>query len=98
MARHRSAVPVFENTPGVQHQRVVGIRHFRVGAVFQWVELPFAAREVFQEEIASTLDWLGRHPAFGGVAVHFYDSFRELMEGGKVESGARSLKTEGKGK
>ena len=38
-------------------------------------------RETFDEEIGSTVEWLGRHPSFGGVAVHFYDSFRELVEG-----------------
>ncbi len=38
-------------------------------------------REVFQEEFDSTVEWLGRHRGFGGMAIHFYDSFRELMEG-----------------
>lgn len=38
-------------------------------------------REVFQEEFDSTVDWLGRQRSFGGMAIHFYDSFRELMEG-----------------
>jgi hypothetical protein len=46
-------------------------------------------RETFEEEIASTVEWLSQHPSFGGVAVHFYDSFRELMEEEKQDSGAR---------
>jgi hypothetical protein len=43
-------------------------------------------RETFDEEIASTVEWLGRHPGFGGVAVHFYESFRELVEGDQQDS------------
>ncbi len=37
-------------------------------------------REVFTEEAGSTLEWLGRYPSFAGLAFHFYDSFRSLME------------------
>jgi carbohydrate binding protein with CBM30 domain len=37
-------------------------------------------REVFTEEASSTLEWLGRYPSFAGLAFHFYDSFRSLME------------------
>ena len=46
-------------------------------------------RETFDEEIASAVEWLGRHPGFGGMAVHAYESFRELMEG---KSGAGNQK------
>lgn len=38
-------------------------------------------RQVFEEEFRSTVEWLGSQPSFGGMAIHFYDSFRELMEG-----------------
>jgi hypothetical protein len=38
-------------------------------------------REVFEEEYNSAVEWLGRRPGFGGMAIHFYESFRELMEG-----------------
>lgn len=49
-------------------------------------------RETFDEEMASTVEWLGRHPGFGGTAVHFYESFRELVEGDEPPSGVRSQK------
>jgi hypothetical protein len=55
-------------------------------------------REVFQEEFDSTVEWLGRHPSFGGMAIHFYESFRDLVEGEKAESGIRSQQPEGKSK
>ena len=50
--------------------------------------------EVFREEIDSTVEWLSRHPSFGGMAVHFYESFRELMEAspeGKLPAQSFSL-------
>lgn len=53
-------------------------------------------RETFDEEIASTVEWLGRHPAFGGIAVHFYESFRELMEG-PGEEPIKGPRAKGKG-
>jgi hypothetical protein len=53
-------------------------------------------KEVFHEEIASTVEWLGRHPAFGGIAVHFYDSFRDLIEGPEEEQIKRQM-AKGKG-
>lgn len=50
-------------------------------------------RETFNEEIASAVEWLGPHPSFGGVAVHFYESFRDLMEGQSQESAVGSQKS-----
>jgi hypothetical protein len=50
-------------------------------------------KEVFHEEIASTVEWLGRHPAFGGIAVHFYDSFRDLIEGQEQKADVRGQKS-----
>jgi hypothetical protein len=38
-------------------------------------------REVFEEESRSAVEWLSLHPSFAGLAIHFYDSFRSLMEG-----------------
>ncbi|MGA2629562.1 MAG: hypothetical protein ABSG54_05045 [Terriglobia bacterium] len=38
-------------------------------------------REVFEEEYNSAVEWLGYRPGFGGTAIHFYESFRELLEG-----------------
>ena len=38
-------------------------------------------RQVFEEEARSSTEWLSRFPAFSGLAVHFYGSFRELLEG-----------------
>jgi hypothetical protein len=38
-------------------------------------------REVFEEESRSAIEWLSAQPSFAGLAIHFYDSFRELLEG-----------------
>ena len=38
-------------------------------------------RKVFEEESDSAAEWLGRYPSFGGLAIHFYDSFLNLVEG-----------------
>lgn len=37
-------------------------------------------REVFEEEFGSTVEWLGARPGFAGMAIHFYTSYRELIE------------------
>lgn len=55
-------------------------------------------REVFEEEYNSTVEWLGKQPAFGGMAIHFYESFRDLMEGEKAESEVRSQNSEARRK
>jgi len=47
-------------------------------------------RKTFEEEYDSAVEWLGSQPGFGGMAIHFYDSFRELMEGKEQESEVRS--------
>lgn len=36
--------------------------------------------EIFDEETRSAIEWLSAYPSFGGLAVHYYDSFRKLME------------------
>lgn len=38
-------------------------------------------RQTFEEEFRSTVEWLSTQPGFGGIAVHYYDSFRVLLEG-----------------
>ena len=38
-------------------------------------------RTAFEEETASSNEWLSRYPGYGGLAVHFYDSYRELLGG-----------------
>lgn len=38
-------------------------------------------RQTFEEELRSSVEWLGAKPGFGGMAIHFYDSFREILEG-----------------
>jgi hypothetical protein len=38
-------------------------------------------REVFEEESRSAVEWLSAQPSFAGLAIHFYDSFRGLLEG-----------------
>lgn len=37
-------------------------------------------RDVFNEETRSVIEWLNGYPSFAGFAIHFYDSFRKLME------------------
>jgi hypothetical protein len=38
-------------------------------------------RGVFEEESHSAVEWLSAQPSFAGLAIHFYDSFRSLLEG-----------------
>jgi len=38
-------------------------------------------REVFEEESRSAVEWLSAQPSFAGLAIHFYESFRSLLEG-----------------
>lgn len=38
-------------------------------------------RPVFDEETRSVVEWLGRYPSFAGLAIHYYESFRDLVEG-----------------
>ncbi len=52
--------------------------------------------EVFREEIASTVEWLGRHSSFGGMAFHYYESFRDLVEG-PTEGQVKRQRANGKG-
>jgi len=36
---------------------------------------------IFDEETRSTVEWLSRYPSFAGLAIHYYESFRDLVEG-----------------
>jgi hypothetical protein len=38
-------------------------------------------RTVFEEEAASSNEWLSHYPGYAGLAIHFYDSYQELLEG-----------------
>jgi hypothetical protein len=38
-------------------------------------------RTVFEEETASSNEWLSRFPGYAGLAIHFYDSYQELLGG-----------------
>ena len=38
-------------------------------------------RTVFEQESRSTVEWLGHYPSFGGLAIHYYQSFQNLMAG-----------------
>jgi hypothetical protein len=38
-------------------------------------------RTVFEQETRSTVEWLGHYPSFGGLAIHYYESFQNLMAG-----------------
>jgi hypothetical protein len=35
----------------------------------------------FEEETGSSDEWLSRYPGYAGLAIHFYGSYRELLEG-----------------
>lgn len=37
--------------------------------------------KVFEEETRSLREWLRFYPSFGGLAIHHYESYRELLEG-----------------
>jgi len=84
----------FEITDPETGKRIQGFRS--VHRMLPSITFHGLGREVFQEEVDSTIEWLGRHASFGGVAIHFYESFRELMEGGNQESGVRSRESAGK--
>jgi Carbohydrate binding domain 30 len=38
-------------------------------------------REVFGEEIRSVVEWLSPYASFQGLAIHYYESYRDLVEG-----------------
>jgi hypothetical protein len=86
----------FEFTDPQNGQRFHGFR--RTYRMQPQITFHGLGRETFEEEIASTVEWLSPHSSFGGVAVHFYDSFRELIEGGRSNSAAGSEKADSKGK
>lgn len=37
--------------------------------------------DAFEEETRSLREWLNPYPSFGGLAIHHYESYRELLEG-----------------
>jgi len=41
-------------------------------------------RGVFDEETRSVVEWLSPHASFAGLAIHYYTTFRELVEGEKA--------------
>lgn len=42
-------------------------------------------REVFEEETRSAVEWFKSEPSFQGLAVHYYETYRDLLESKKVE-------------
>lgn len=38
-------------------------------------------RNTFNEETQSTVEWLSPEPSFQGLAIHYYEPYRDLMEG-----------------
>lgn len=38
-------------------------------------------RRVFDEETRSVVEWLTPYASFAGLAIHYYTTYRELMEG-----------------
>lgn len=69
----------FEITDPESHRAYQGFRAIR--RMSPRITFHGLGREVFEEETRSSEEWLGPYPGFGGLAIHFYDSFRELLEG-----------------
>jgi hypothetical protein len=67
----------FEITDPQTHIPVTGFRS--VHRMPPHITFHGLGRQVFEEEFRSTVEWLGSQPGFGGMAIHFYDSFRELL-------------------
>ncbi len=36
-------------------------------------------RNIFEQESRSAAEWFGHYPSFGGLAIHYYQSFQEIM-------------------
>jgi Carbohydrate binding domain 30 len=60
------------------------VRHMPPGVTFHGL-----GREVFEEETRSVMEWLSPYASFQGLAIHYYGSFRELMEGRVALTGGR---------
>ena len=69
----------FEITDPENHPSVRGFRSIR--RMSPRITFHGLGRRVFEEETQSSVVWLGRFPSFSGLAIHFYDSYRELIEG-----------------
>jgi hypothetical protein len=67
----------FEITDPHTHIPVTGFRS--VHRMSPHITFHGLGQQVFEEEFRSTVEWLGSQPGFGGMAIHFYDSFRELL-------------------
>lgn len=69
----------FEITDPETKRPLAGFRSVRI--MLPSITFHGLGRRVFEEEFRSTVEWLGTQPSFGGMAIHFYDSYRELLEG-----------------
>jgi hypothetical protein len=70
---------VFEITDPETRRPVAGFR--AIHRMSPRITFHGLGREVFEEESRSAVEWLSAQPSFAGLAIHFYDSFRELLEG-----------------
>ena len=69
----------FEITDPESKRPVAGFRSVHI--MLPSITFHGLGRQTFEEEFRSTVEWLGTQPGFGGMAVHYYDSFRVLLEG-----------------
>jgi hypothetical protein len=69
----------FEITDPETQRNVTGFRAVR--RMSPRITFHGLGREVFEEESRSAVEWLSTQPSFGGLAIHFYESYRELLEG-----------------
>jgi hypothetical protein len=69
----------FEITDPETQRTVAGFRTVR--RMSPRITFHGLGREVFEEESRSAVEWLSSQSSFAGLAIHFYDSFRQLLEG-----------------
>ncbi len=69
----------FEITDLETHCKFAGFR--TVHRMLPKITFYKLGREVFDEETRSVVEWLSPYSSFAGIAVHFYDSYRSLVEG-----------------
>jgi hypothetical protein len=75
---------------GTSNSETSPIRHWEVG-----VQIPVAASQItfydlgpsaLHKVIDETRAWARRYPAYGGMAVHYYESYRRLLEVGDPDA------------
>jgi hypothetical protein len=74
-----SGFEVFKFADPATHRPIVGfevVRHMSPKITFYGL-----GHEVFGEETRSVVEWLSPYASFDGLAIHYYESYRDLVEG-----------------